>query len=402
MSEKILLIFFLIIMLAVDADSQIIEPPPPIDWDNLDSAFIEGRKYYIYPERLIWDEYNYRINYDEMKDGGYIINDFIDTNSIIMIIYMKNHKIDTSTYFQKNSKKFQKIYISSEFDGSVHESYYKNKLTSREHYINGTFYTTEAFDTLGNYMVKDSNGTKIGYYDNGNMQFKVEYKSGLKNGIFERWYENGNKEVYEQYLDGQIIDYSKKCFENGQIKSLKKYKDGKLSGRYKEWYENGKLKEKSNYLDGVYDGKKITYDENGKKLKQHYTHGDLRPNLNKKKLKKDKNTLYVFYNKNQTKLNINNRKKIVEFIANNPPDSNIIYYVDAHCDINETNTDTLSMYRAKEVVELMIKTGVSPNQIIPKGYGCRAPVSKFSIKKDQYLSNKKNRRQKIEVINRNN
>ena len=61
-------------------------------------------------------------------------------------------------------------------------------------------------------------GKRIEWYENGNKVDEVNYKDGVRNGLYTRWYENGNKE--------------KEC----------NIKDDVNNGFYREWYKNGNKK----------------------------------------------------------------------------------------------------------------------------------------------------------------
>ena len=103
-------------------------------------------------------------------------------------------------------------------------------------------------------------------YDNGQLEYKANYKDGKEDGLYEvylekegklsyKWnFKNGKKNVYEQYYD------------NGQLELKANYKDGKYNGLYEYYYENGKLQFKINFKDGKQDGSSESYDKDGKRI----------------------------------------------------------------------------------------------------------------------------------------
>jgi antitoxin component YwqK of YwqJK toxin-antitoxin module len=71
------------------------------------------------------------------------------------------------------------------------------------------------------------NSVLSSYYENGQIEYKIHYK-------------NGNK-------DGEWISY----YENGRIKGKINYKNGKEDdGEWVSYYEDGQIKEKRTYKDG--------------------------------------------------------------------------------------------------------------------------------------------------------
>lgn len=55
-------------------------------------------------------------------------------------------------------------------------------------------------------------------------------------------------------------------YENGQLQYKSNFKDGKEDGLYEFYYENGQLWYKRNYKDGKGDGLSEFYDPKGKRI----------------------------------------------------------------------------------------------------------------------------------------
>lgn len=97
-----------------------------------------------------------------------------------------------------------------------------------------------------------TDGNKIYYYLNGQVEGKGEIKDGLQVGNWEFWHSNGVKA-----REGE-------------------FKKGKPNGIHKYWYENGNLRGIGNWKNGNYDGKWEMYSEDGKeKIEQKYKDGKL-------------------------------------------------------------------------------------------------------------------------------
>ena len=81
------------------------------------------------------------------------------------------------------------------------------------------------------------------YYDNGNLQYEIPFKNGVKEGV-EKYY-----------------------FDYGGLKSETPYKNDKAEGISKEYYyENGGLETEFSYKNGARDGITKVYMFNGKLL----------------------------------------------------------------------------------------------------------------------------------------
>ena len=69
-------------------------------------------------------------------------------------------------------------------------------------------------------------GSVEDYYDNGQLEYKENYKNGILDGLYEDFY------------------------ENGQLDERGNYKDGKENGLWEKYYENGELEDRENWKDG--------------------------------------------------------------------------------------------------------------------------------------------------------
>lgn len=87
------------------------------------------------------------------------------------------------------------------------------------------------------------------YFDNGQLEFKVDLKQGKRDGISHRYYENGQLRAKQRWKDGSPDGLSEHYFPNGQMSLTGNWREGKAQGMWKEYYESGKLKSERFYLD---------------------------------------------------------------------------------------------------------------------------------------------------------
>lgn len=105
------------------------------------------------------------------------------------------------------------------------------------------------------------------YYDNGNLQYEIPFKNGVKEGV-EKWYYTEGNIMYEfPYTNGKKEGVEKYYFDYGGLKSETPYKNDKAEGISKEYYyENGGLETEFSYKNGKEDGITKVYMFNGKLL----------------------------------------------------------------------------------------------------------------------------------------
>lgn len=111
----------------------------------------------------------------------------------------------------------------------------KNLWEVKDYYLNGYlqmlgYYTDKSF------AVSKQTDTITRYYLNGNIESKVVYKNGKKNGKYTHY------------------------FFDGSLKTSGNYLNDKLHGSYIEWYFNGNKKYEFEYDNGIPIGKWVWYD----------------------------------------------------------------------------------------------------------------------------------------------
>ena len=106
-------------------------------------------------------------------------------------------------------------------------------------------------------------GVSTEYHENGQLDLKITYKDGVKDGLTENYHGNGQLYYKTIYKDGVKDGLSEGYYENGQLEYKGAYKDGKQNGLSKGYHENGQLEYKKTYKDGKLNGLWESYDENG-------------------------------------------------------------------------------------------------------------------------------------------
>lgn len=104
------------------------------------------------------------------------------------------------------------------------------------------------------------------YYQNEQLEEKVFYINGRREGTAKYWFINGvlkkTKEFKNNELHGKTIVF----LNNGKMVSVKNYKKNKLDGVQQSWHRNGQIFKRQNYLDGKENGLQESWMKNGKKF----------------------------------------------------------------------------------------------------------------------------------------
>jgi len=80
---------------------------------------------------------------------------------------------------------------------------------------------------------------KVGWYENGQLRYRRNYKDSKQDGLQERWYANRQPEYRYNYKDSKQDGLQERWYANRQLWYRLNYKDGKPDGLQKAWYENG-------------------------------------------------------------------------------------------------------------------------------------------------------------------
>lgn len=136
-------------------------------------------------------------------------------------------------------------------------------------------------------FITGCSNTDKGYYENGNLKFEIEKKSGKYNGKATFYYADGLKQHECFYSNDTLQGKSTRWYNNGKIYTTEHFKNnmlhgvvqafdmnGKkvreenyhldtLNGAYSEFYTSGQAKIQGHYRKGLYDGQWIYFEDDG-------------------------------------------------------------------------------------------------------------------------------------------
>ncbi len=94
-------------------------------------------------------------------------------------------------------------------------------------------------------------GKVVYYYENGQLESKLSYKEGKRDGVWEDYYENGQVRNKESYKDNKKDGVEEFYYETGQLSSKGYWKNGGKDGVWEEYNEDGQIISKQSYKEGV-------------------------------------------------------------------------------------------------------------------------------------------------------
>ena len=104
-------------------------------------------------------------------------------------------------------------------------------------------------EEVARHIIKGNNPVSEGYFENGQLKFRITYEDGKQDWLSEIYY------------------------ENGQLQRKGNYKNGALDGPLETYYDNGQLKSKENFKDRQSEGLSERYDINGQ-LESEYCYNN--------------------------------------------------------------------------------------------------------------------------------
>jgi len=119
------------------------------------------------------------------------------------------------------------------------------------------------------------NGHFIYYSKNGNIDWEVTYKNGLKDGVQKTWYGKDSLDEIKNYRNGKLHGDLISFFENGDTSYIESYKMGNNIGISKDWYRNRVIKKVVKYDVGGVDSVFLWYENS--RLKAEGVVNDLGP-----------------------------------------------------------------------------------------------------------------------------
>jgi antitoxin component YwqK of YwqJK toxin-antitoxin module len=198
----------------------------------------------------------------------------------ILIITSCSKEIQLDQLVERNGLSYE-VNNEEPFTGSTLSFHPNGQLESRIEYKNGLRDgLSETFNENGqileseNYKENILNGLYERFHENGQLRVKVIFKNELPiDGQVESFFENGVLMSRKTYKEGKLTGLSETYFITGKVKTRGFYNNG-LQGSYKNYYESGGLKTVTNYEDNLKDGLSLNYSENGNlKFLNNYKNG---------------------------------------------------------------------------------------------------------------------------------
>ncbi|MDC6460800.1 hypothetical protein PQY88_00835 [Gammaproteobacteria bacterium] len=107
-------------------------------------------------------------------------------------------------------------------------------------------------------------GILIENFENGQLQFKGNFKKGKKEGVVDFYYRNGQLRKRQHHIKGKITGIQEQYYEDGQLEFKGTFKDNIEHGPYWIYFQDGQLFSKGSMKEGKYDGLRETYTRGGK------------------------------------------------------------------------------------------------------------------------------------------
>lgn len=104
------------------------------------------------------------------------------------------------------------------------------------------------------YYEGELHGIVTRWYENGNMEKRIEYQHGKNHGSYKTWYENGNQTEDYHYSNGLRNGPYTNWYESGAKRSAGIYANGKENGLFTSWHENGVKSAEGNYVNDKRSG----------------------------------------------------------------------------------------------------------------------------------------------------
>ena len=94
-------------------------------------------------------------------------------------------------------------------------------------------------------------GVEVNYRENGQLEFRKNYKNGIQDGLYEEYYENGQLKQKGNFKDGTYDGLQEWFDENGKLRDKGNFKDDKEDGLWESFNEYGNLTKTEEWKDGV-------------------------------------------------------------------------------------------------------------------------------------------------------
>ena len=174
-------------------------------------------------------------------------------------------------YYDEGELKTKGQYLNKKRVGEW-KNYYKNGQVSRIYsYEDGEKskeYTSYYKDGVKRYQTQKEGEYYVsrGYFETGELQTERL----LKNGYYKEFRENGTLKISSFYLDYQLFGTWSRFYEDGQLEWSVEFEDGYRNGGYINYYENGQVHVEGTIVKEMLEGKEKRYSEDGKLLWEGY------------------------------------------------------------------------------------------------------------------------------------
>jgi antitoxin component YwqK of YwqJK toxin-antitoxin module len=179
----------------------------------------------------------------------------------------KDGKIDGLSRFlyRDGSVASEQHFSNGLLDGSSCAYYPGNRKKYVETWNDSLLLTGTYFNTNGDSVsaIRNGNGMKVLFYDNGTKQSSAEYRDGKRNGRIEIWNDRGVKISEMVFRDGLLDGRARTWDDNGVKKSVADYRKGLKNGLFIFYGEDGRKKFVVHYENGRRHGVYRTYDKSG-------------------------------------------------------------------------------------------------------------------------------------------
>jgi uncharacterized protein len=234
-----------------------------------DNDKIEGKSYKYYNDHLIRSITEYKN--DEMD--GYHVSYFDNEKIKEQGWYLEGEKDkEWHEYYKNGTLKAERFYHNGQLNGEQRLYAVDGKPSSTEIYKYGNLITEKIYNVEGKIAQEIyfdplvTEKTVTTYYPNQQKQQIINYKNGIKHGLYTSYDFNGNMIVKGNYVNGQQSGKWEWYHTNKNLKKEASFINGEFDGMVKEYYENGNLEEVYNCILGDVHGKWITYAQDGKTI----------------------------------------------------------------------------------------------------------------------------------------
>ena len=124
-----------------------------------------------------------------------------------------------------------------------------------------SFYSYSQEVVTGDFLIRDGiyyhqdtnelvTGIIEGFYDDGQLRARRNYRDGQEEGLWENFHENGQLDRRGNYIDRIQDGLWEGFWRNGQLEYRGNYIDGEPDGLWEWFYEDGRLIETKTYRNG--------------------------------------------------------------------------------------------------------------------------------------------------------